>query len=238
MRRAVSLCGVFLAIFLSGQAWSADDGFVLRFGVGHATPSGGLTESASFSGMDLGNGTMLAFDGSIAIEPQEAPVLALGFEYRVNGRFGIDASLLRANTDLDGRLNGTYWINDSMTGELIETGPLNATQEVGDLDVTPLTVAANFHLTPKSKADFYLAPVVGYMFYGDLDLMGEKASVKSAFAWGAAAGVDIPVGKGRWLINAALRYLESEVELDEPGAVGGASDMSLFAIQVGAGYRF
>lgn len=239
MRKTIACLGAILAASaLSSAAWSAEPKSVLRFGLGYALPSGDLTESASFGGVDLGDGTLLSFDGSLTLEPQDAPALVVEYEYRLSERIGMGAGLFRASPGVDGRALGTYWINDQTTGDLIETGSLDATEKVGDLSILPLTFAANIHLSPKSKADFYLAPVVGYVSYGDFDLSGEKVAVKSAFAWGATAGVDLPLGKGRWLISGALRYLASEAEIDEPGAGGEAIDLTLLVVQVGAGYRF
>ena len=238
MKREICLCMALAAIGLSSEAWSADRKSMLRFGAGYAMPSGDLTETVSLTGQDLGNGTMLAFDGTMTIEPQDAAALTIGYEYRFRDRLGIDVTLLRTTPDVDGRLRGTYWINDSTSGELLETGPLDATEGVGDLTVTPVMLGLNVHLTPKSRLDFYLAPVVGYVFYGDLDLSGEKIALKPDFAWGATAGLDVPIGKGRWSFSGALRYLSSKAEVDEPGAAGDALDVRLFAIQVAAGYRF
>ncbi len=210
----------------------------MRFGAGWAMPSGDLTEPVSFTGQDLGNGTMLAFDGTVSLEPQDAAALVVGYEYRFNPRLGFDVTLLQTNPDVDGRLHGTYWINDSTTGDLIETGPLDVTEHIGDLTVTPLMLGLNVHLTPKSKLDVYVAPAIGYVSYGDMNVEGEKISLKSDFAWGATAGLDVPIGKGGWVLSGALRYVSSSADVDEPGAAGESLDMRLFVVQVGAGYRF
>ena len=201
-------------------------------------PSGDLTEPVSFGGEDLGDGTMLAFDGTLTIEPQDSGALTVGYEYRLNELLGFDFVLLNAKSDVDGRLRGTFWINDSNTGELIDTGPLDETQEVGDVTFTPMTVGVNFHLTPRSKLDLFVAPVVGYVLYGDLDLSGDKISMEDDFTYGVTVGLDIPLGGGRWVFNGALRYLSAETKPDEPGFEGESLDVSPVVFQVAAGYRF
>jgi len=238
MQRIVQLLSVLAALGGAGTAWPADAHSVLRFGGSYTAPTGDITEGFAFTGVDLGNGTMLAFDGTLTLEPQEAAAPTIDFEYRLSDRIGVDVTLLRANSDVDGRLRGTYWINDSTTGLLIDTGPLEATEDFGDVTFSPLTLGANFHLTPESKLDFYVAPVIGYVLYDNLDLSGETLRLKDDFAWGATAGLDVPIGKGRWLFNGALRYLATEAEVDEAGAGGESLDVNPFAIQIAAGYRF
>lgn len=232
------LTAALAAVGLAGAAWPANGKSVLRFGGSYAAPTGDVTEPTAFTGVDLGNGTMLAFDGTLTLEPREATAPTIDYEYRFSERLGIDVTVLRASADLDGRLRGTYWINDSTTGELLETGPLDETAGVGDSTYLPLTLGANFHLTPSSKLDVYMAPAIGYVFYDDMELSGEKVAVKDDLAWGATAGLDVPIGKGHWLLNVALRYLSTEAEIDEPGGAGEALDVSPFVLQLAAGYRF
>jgi len=240
MRNATGVlaCLVLATFCVWNDAWSADRKSVVRFGGAYVMPTGDMTVPASFSGEDLGNGTMLAFDGTLTVEPQDAIGLTVGYEYRWSELLGLDFTLLTATSDVDGRLRGTFWINDSNTGELIATGPLDETEEIGEVDFTPLMAGVNFHLTPKAKVDFYVAPVLAYVFYGDLDLLGQRVSLDDDFAYGAAMGVDVPAGNGRWFFSGALRYLSSEAQPDEPGFAGESLDVSPFLIQVAAGYRF
>lgn len=238
MSRTRLVCLVLVAIGFWSSGWSEDRKSVLRFGGAYVMPSGDLTEPVSFAGEDLGDGTMLAFDGTLTIEPQDSGALTIGYEYRLNDLLGFDFVLLNATSDVDGRARGTFWINDSTTGELIETGPLDETDEVGDVTLTPVTVGINFHLTPKSKLDLFVAPVIGYVFYGDLDLSGEKIAMEDDFTYGATVGLDIPLGGEHWVFNGALRYLSAETKPDEPGSPGESLDVNPVVFQVAAGYRF
>jgi outer membrane protein W len=227
-----------VAIGFWSSGWSEGGKSVVRFGGAYVMPSGDLTEPISFGGEDLGDGTMLSFDGKLTLEPQDSGAVTVGYEYRMNELLGFDFVLLNAKSDVDGRLRGTFWINDSNTGELIDTGPLDETEGVGDVTFTPLTVGVNFHLTPRSKLDFFVAPVVGYVLYGDLDLSGEKIAMEDDFAYGATVGFDIPLGGDHWVFNGALRYLSTETKPDEPGFEGESLDVSPVVLQVAVGYRF
>ena len=181
---------------------------------------------------------MLAFDGELTVEPQQASALTVDYEYRWSDRVGIDIGLFRLKSDVDGRARGTFWINDVGTGALISTGPLDETEQVGQLTIVPLTVEVRFHLLRSSRVDAYVAPLVGYVFYDDLELVDEKIALDDDFAYGAAAGLDLPLGKGHWLFSGALRYLVAEAEVDEPGSGGASLDIDPFIVQAGVGYRF
>jgi outer membrane protein W len=231
------VCLALVAIGCWSSGWSEGGKSVLRVGGAYVMPSGDLTESGSFTGEDLGDGTMLAFEGTLTIEPQDTYGFTVGYEYSLIDFLGFDFVLLNATSDVDGRLLGTYWINDSNTGDLIDTGPLDETDEIGDVTFTPVTVGINFHLTPGSKLDFFVAPVVGYVFYGDLDVYGDKVSMEDGFTYGATVGLDIPLGE-RWVVNGALRYLSTETKIDEPGFESDSLDVSPVVFQVAMGYRF
>jgi len=181
---------------------------------------------------------MLAFDGSLTIEPQNSAAFTIGYEHRFSGLFGLEFVLLRTTSDIDGRLLGTFWVNDINTGDLIETGPLDETEELGDLTYTPLTVGPNFHLTRRSKVDLCVALVLGYVLFADLEITGEKVTLENDFTRGATLGVDVPFGQGKWALNAALRYLGMDAKIDEEGFDGDPIDVNPVILQVGASYHF
>jgi outer membrane protein W len=232
------VCVALSAMGMWSEVWSNDGKNVLRFGGTYVMPTGDLTEPFSFTGQDLGNGTMLAFDGAVTFEPQAAPAFTIGYEHRFNNRLGFDFTVLHFKADVDGRLNGTYWINDSITGMLLESGPLDATEEIGHVPATPLMVGVDFHLLPKAKVDLYATPILTYVLYGDFDLEGDKVSLKPDFGYGAALGLDVPAGSAHWFFNGALRYLSTTAELDQADYSGDALEVNPFMIQVAAGYRF
>jgi hypothetical protein len=96
-----------------------------------------------------------------------------------------------------------------------------------DVEMTPLLFSLNYYVTSSEKVDFYVAPTIGYarletQFAGDTDS-------ESGFAWGAALGVDIPIGKGKWIFALSGRYLAAEL---------GDSGFDNILFHAGAGYRF
>ena len=232
---------VYLALILItsfGNLWAGDEPNALRFGLAYVMPSGDLGFPFGFGGEDLGDGTMLSFDGTLTIEPQHSAAFTIGYEQRLGGLFGLEFLLLHTTSDIDGSLEGTFWINDIDTGELIETGTLSETEEIGDLTYTPVTVGANFHLTRNSKVDLYIGLVLGYVWFGDLDIMEEKVSMENDFTRGATLGVDVPIGQGKWAFNGALRYLGMDAKIDEEGFDGDPIDVNPLILQVAASYRF
>ena len=238
MNRNFWVCVAAILIISCGNAWAEDEPNALRFGLAYVMPTGDLSLPFESGGEDLGDGTMLAFDASLTLEPQDSPGFTIGYEHRFSGLFGLEAVLLRTTSDIDGRLQGTFWINDINSGELIETGPLDETEELGDLTFTPLTFGANFHLTRGSRIDLYVGLFLGFVFYGDLDIEGEKVSMENGFTRGANLGIDVPFGEGKWALNVALRYQNIDAEIDEEGFEGDPIEINPLTLQVGASYRF
>ena len=107
----------------------------------------------------------------------------------------------------------------------------------------PFLVGLNYHLTPSSRADLYLGPLVSYVFYEDIMLQygSEDAlfEIDDDFAFGAALGLDLYVGaEGHWSLNASLRYLETSVGGVENGEEPFELDYDPLILGFGFGYRF
>lgn len=106
---------------------------------------------------------------------------------------------------------------------------------LGGISLTHLTGSLNFHMTPDANVDFYLAPTIGYAWLDwDHDpfpfLPGEwEDPSESGFAWGAAAGIDVPFGEGDWVFAASARFLTVVLE---------DSDFDNVVGHVGFGRRF
>lgn len=115
-------------------------------------------------------------------------------------------------------------------------------------EATPILARLNWHLTPAKKADVYIGPVAGWILYGDGEVRFKGKNelidpvpdpgfgIDDGFAWGAHAGVDVPVGGGGWFLHGGLTYLLADVESD-------VSDEDLFDLDplvahIGIGYRF
>jgi len=161
--------------------------------------------------------------------------VGLGLEYRASRRLGVELSAL------------TSELEDEMTFDFFGEA-LTIEQS---LRMTPVLAKLNLHLTPESKVDFYLGPVVGRMFYDDLEIeiRGEGESARGSvgtrdeWAWGAHAGMDVPVGDRGAFFTAGVTWLKAEVEIegepeDEEEEGDFRSDLDPLVAQVGFGYRF
>ena len=160
----------------------------------------------------------------------------LGLEYRASRLLGVELAVL--NTEIE----------DEITFEFfgVETVIFDTR-----LRTTPVLAKLNLHLTPDSRADLYLGPVVGRMFYGDFDVtlrgsvdgetFGGSTEVEDDWTWGAHIGVDVPVGDRGLFFTAGATWLKAEVGFqgdpeEEEGEV--SLDLDPLVAQIGFGYRF
>ena len=153
--------------------------------------------------------------------------LGLGLEYRFSRRLGLDFAVSFSEPAVD------------ITIDTLDDGRFAATDK---LSFTPITAALNIHLTPGRRADVYIGPMIGYALYGDLTFdvgVGEPAEFTSSddFGFGAQLGVDVGIGDGPWSIDAALRYLDTDLETTNDGDVTDV-DFSPIMFSFGVGYRF
>jgi outer membrane protein W len=237
MRQEFRISVVLCALAGWGVASAAEGPNVVRFGVGYVAPTGDLSGPVSISA-DLGDGTTLAFEGTLTLEPQSEMALFFAYERRFSDLLGAEVAVWNAKHDVDGRLAGTYWLLDSGSGMLIETGPLDFTEKYGDVSVMPFTVGLDFHLTPKARVDLYAGPFVAYVFYGDFEVEGESLGVEDDVTWGGVVGLDVPIGKGGWLLTGAVRYLDTEAEPENRELGGDPIDVTPWVAQLSAGVRF
>ncbi len=123
--------------------------------------------------------------------------VGLSLEYRPNPRLGIEGGLLYS--ELDSMFvydSPTEWLMDSDSSSLLV-----------------LTLGPNFHLTPDSKADFYLGPYIGLAQIGDADysLGGTVGTVGTdfddEFVFGAQLGFDYPFGDSSWALHLGALYM-------------------------------
>lgn len=114
------------------------------------------------------------------------------------------------------------------------------------LEVTPVLARLNFHLTPDRRADFYVGPVAGWVRYGDLEIRARggfteptafRVPTDDSFAWGAHAGLDLPLGSRGLFLNAGLTYLKTEVKTVPEDAFP-RFDLDPLVTHLGLGYRF
>ena len=97
-----------------------------------------------------------------------------------------------------------------------------------EVDVNPLTFAANFHIIPDNVIDFYVGPVASYVSFD-----ADDADIDSEATFGAAAGLDIGIGE-HFAVTGGARWLDLSAE-DEDG-----TELSIDPIflRVGVAWRF
>jgi outer membrane protein W len=148
-------------------------------------------------------------------------------EYRLSPRFGIElGALAAAKFDISSRMfPGALRSDISVTG------------------FAPFSLGLNVHLTPEQKFDVFVGPQMALVAYGSDHTWwgpsagGYKRSIENDWAWGLAAGLDVPLGRRGWLFNTSLRYLETSVKQSQHDFhVDGEFNPVIFS--VGIGYAF
>jgi len=152
----------------------------------------------------------------------------IDFEYRASRRLGIDFGVLTASPELD-------VVYD-------EAPVITATAKPR---ITPIYAGLNVHLTPDSRFDLFIGPVLAYVVYSGFDLVVDPAFLteegfvsENDLGVGVNLGLDVRLGDGGWLLTAAFKYLDTTLEASPPDEVAGwtAIDPKIFSI--GVGYRF
>lgn len=152
---------------------------------------------------------------------------AIDFEYRATKRLGIDFGLITASPSI---------------GVEVSVAPLTVSAGA-DLTITPIYVGANVHLLPESRFDLYVGPMVAYVVHQSFDLVAgpglqERFSAENRVGIGAALGLDIGLGDGRWSLTAAVRYLDTSLDASPTGGGTGSADINPTIYSLGFGYRF
>lgn len=152
-------------------------------------------------------------------------------EYRFNRRLGLDlGAFAGGGVDVVGHRSWIGW----------------AEYDIYDtMSVSGITAGLDIHLTPDSRVDLYVCPMVAVMQFGGLWFetrdhhLGAAIDFDEDLAVGAGLGLGVPFGEhSRWSFNASLTHLESTLNggdrnglrLDE------SYDATLFGL--GFGYRF
>jgi hypothetical protein len=152
-------------------------------------------------------------------------------EYRLSRRLGVDLGVLAGSgVDFVGHAG---WIGDTEY-QIYDT-----------LAFTALTAGLDIHLTPDSRADLYLCPLVGMMHYGGLVFEAGSGRVTTGvdfdtdLALGASLGLGVPLGnRQHWTFNTNLTYLESTLNGDSRGHLQIEEDYDAMLFALGFGYRF
>lgn len=170
----------------------------------------------------------------IDTEPKSTTGFSVDYEYRYSNLLGIAVNLARTDLELDILHHVAAWHPPHYTG---------------DLAMTPLTISPQFHLVRAGALDVYCGPLLGYVFYGDLETPdyafgGDSYGVKNGFTYGVLAGLDVRLGETNWLITGSIRYLKTTAEFEDPYQYRYADDLypeidiDPLVFQAGLGYRF
>lgn len=148
-------------------------------------------------------------------------------EYRASRSLGIDFGAFTASPAIDVLID--------------EVGVISASAKP---KITPVFVALNIHLTPDRPVDVYIGPLLAYVFYSSFDLVVDPWFLTEGFVAdddvgiGIALGLDVRLGEGGWLLNAAFKYLDTTLVASPPDEGIGRTDIDPMIFSVGIGYRF
>lgn len=156
--------------------------------------------------------------------------LGVNAEYRFSPRLGVDLGVLGgAGVDV-------AWHELDIEGATVAT--------YDTLTFTPLTAGLNVHLTPRSRVDVYLGPVVGLVQYGSLQVRSGSEGVTTGvrfdedLAIGATVGLTVPFGQQHWSFNASVTALDSQLNGSSPNGVRLSENYDATIFGLGCGYRF
>jgi outer membrane protein W len=171
---------------------------------------GAIIDSSGEDRTDVGTGVSSSVDvgGGFGI----------GAEYRLSNRYGLEFSTLFAGLEIDNSVSGGAGLVQSL-----------------EMSMMPLTFAFPFHFDAGDRADLFVAPTFSIVRYLDIETSISGAGVDSSVdvdsdaALGAALGVDVPFGKGKWAFSTSLRYMKTGFE---------GTDVDPVIVTLGFAYRF
>lgn len=127
------------------------------------------------------------------------------------------------------------------THDLKGAGTINSLGKIGEIEMLPPTVNAQYHFMPKSNIKPYLGAGLTYFWVLDETtsgaLAGTTLDVDNSLGFGVQAGVDFMLDQN-WLINLDLRY----IALDTDASVGGGPKFNVtvdpWVYTLAVGYKF
>ncbi len=131
-----------IALFLPQDAHAQESRWQLRL-------RGLLVDGGETFTVDDSSGTQVLAGGNAELG------VGVAIEYRISNRFGVELGAAVAGVP---DYEGDHESSDGKTA--IGEGPSFA----------PVTASFNLHLTPGRRFDFYIAPTVAFVSYGDFDL--------------------------------------------------------------------
>jgi len=211
-RWLVLLIVTLALLAFTAPAWAAEDNATWRVGLEFAW----VNPSGDFS-------TTTVSDNTARVIWDNGYGAGVRGEYQFESRFGVELSALGA---------GSVEISAGTAGSYVRVS-----------SVAPVMMGFNFHLTPDRPVDFYVGPMLGLVRYSDVEFSAgfgtasTTVSVEDDFAWGAIAGLEIPLGSRGWRLQGNLRYIDTDIK-NSGGPISIDSEFDPFIVSVGVGYRF
>ncbi len=192
---------------------------------GTSPPGGGNTNTAYFrlSNQNVFGSSFLGQSGDLGvdIEIDDGPGVSVGIERRLTEQLGLEIGLLYTDFDV-----GTL---------LLERGSAPFSNEQRSEQLLVFHVGGNFHLFPSRRTDVYFGPFVGFLDFPDPP--GLKAD--DGLALGLTLGFDVPLGADGWGLSGALRYIDTELDLESPSlGLEGTLDFDLLTTELGVSLTF
>lgn len=153
--------------------------------------------------------------------------IGIGAEYQFSRRLGIDLGVLLA-ADLGTRIKVDW------TGATFGTG----------VTVRPITAGLNVHLTPDSRVDLYLGPLLAYVVYDSFEVsvgrgVTQSIATENDLGFGANLGLDVHLGRGgHWSLVGTFKYIDTTLEATPPDSPPGSTDFDPTIVGFGVAYRF
>jgi outer membrane protein W len=163
--------------------------------------------------------------------------IGLGAEYRVSPRFGVELGAATAELESDPDVLVITFGDDELSIVPIELET--------SVRLTPLLARLNVHLTPGRRGDLYVAPVVGWVQVSD-DVLRVRSlgtehevalNVDDELAWGAAVGLDVPLGEGGSQLSVNLTWLRLSIDSEIFGQ-DATAELDPLTVTAGYGFRF
>lgn len=143
--------------------------------------------------------------------------------------------------------SATYMFAPNWGVELLAALPflheitLNGADAVGEIDLLPPTLSAQYHFNPNGRVRPYVGAGLNYTIFSDERtwgaLQGTKLELDPSFGPAAQLGVDIDVIPG-WIVNLDVRWLDIDTDAKLDGADLGTVEIDPSAFGLSLGHRF
>jgi outer membrane protein len=181
-----------------------------------------------------------------------APVMSLGAELAVSDK-------------VIPELDISYYFTKNIAAELIlavgtrhkvsikgDSAGVIGNQGLGSVNLLPPTLTAQWHFNPDQTFDPYVGAGINYTIMLDKNLKGSSGAIAGnkikieSDSWGPAlqAGFDINLKDG-WLINADVKYVWLDTDVELKGAATGNAwrkidslDINPWVVGIGIGKKF